>query len=281
MKIFKTLKDFLTWRDALTEMQIGFVPTMGYLHEGHFSLVKESRKNNRLTIVSIFVNPAQFAAGEDLSRYPRDFERDAEQLKKLGVDALFFPTEAEMYPVGYGTWVNDPEADTMLCGPFRPGHFRGVLTVVLKFFSLVRPASAYFGKKDYQQFFLIQKMIRDFHLNIQVVGMPTLREASGLAMSSRNSYLSAEFLVQAAYIHQTLRTLAERIRRGEKDGEVLENAGREALTKKGFRVDYLEIRNRQDLAREKMAGLDSILFAAAHLGSTRLIDNLEVSGGSL
>ncbi len=254
---------------------------MGYLHEGHFSLVRESRKNNRLTIVSIFVNPAQFAAGEDLSRYPRDFERDAEQLKKLGVDALFFPTESEMYPAGFGTWVNDPAADTMLCGPFRPGHFRGVLTVVLKFFAMVRPARAYFGKKDYQQFFLIQKMNRDFHLNIEIVGMPTLREASGLAMSSRNSYLSAEFLVQAAFIHQTRHALAERIRRGEKDSEVLEHAGREALSQKGFRVDYMEIRNRQDLAREKMAGLDSILFAAAHLGPTRLIDNLEVSGGSL
>ncbi|MBL8994677.1 MAG: pantoate--beta-alanine ligase [Spirochaetia bacterium] len=280
MKIFENLHDFRAWRST-SGNDIGFVPTMGYLHEGHFSLVRESKRNHALTVVSIFVNPTQFAAGEDLSRYPRDFAGDSSRLRDLGVDALFFPTEAEMYPPGFGTWVNDPEADAMLCGPFRPGHFRGVLTVVLKFFRLVKPKTAYFGKKDYQQFFLIKRMARDLELDVEVAGLDTIREASGLAMSSRNAYLSVEEKQQAAFIYQTLKGLKTRILAGDNDAASLEKSGREALSEKGFRVDYVEIRNRENLRREERANAESIVFAAAHLGKTRLIDNLEVGAGSL
>lgn len=281
MKVFEDFKTFRQWRDSVSSPDIGFVPTMGYLHEGHFSLVRESKKKHALTVVSIFVNPTQFAPGEDLSRYPRDFAGDAKRLRELGVDALFFPTEAGMYPPGFGTWVNDPEADAMLCGPFRPGHFRGVLTVVLKFFRLVKPKSAYFGKKDYQQFFLIKRMSRDLELDVEVVGLSTIRESSGLAMSSRNAYLSADEKEKAAFIHRTLNALKTRILSGDNDTDALEKAGHEALSQNGFRVDYVEIRSRENLQRDEQAGAQSIVFAAAHLGKTRLIDNLEVGPGSL
>jgi pantoate--beta-alanine ligase len=249
---------------------------MGYLHEGHFSLVRRSREENDLTVVTLFVNPTQFGPKEDLARYPRDFERDRANLEGLGVDALYAPDARDMYGSGGETWVVNRGSSEILCGRTRAGHFDGVLTVVLKLFQRVGPARAYFGKKDFQQFTLIRRMALELDLPVEVFGLPTIRLPSGLALSSRNTYLTPAELERAPAMHRTLTELRRlALCNGETRVDALTRWGIEALEQASFKVDYLEIRSAETLATVSVAGPGCVALTAAFLGTTRLIDNLE------
>ncbi|HSG88688.1 MAG TPA: pantoate--beta-alanine ligase [Pseudomonadales bacterium] len=259
--------------------RIAFVPTMGNLHEGHLQLVDEARRRAQRVVASIFVNPLQFGPTEDLDAYPRTLDADREALAAHGVDWLFAPTVAEMYPDGAAlqTRVTVPELADELCGASRPGHFEGVATVVTKLLNIVTPDVALFGCKDYQQLTVIRRMIRDLSMAVEVVGVPTVRAADGLALSSRNGYLSAEERERAPALYATLEDIAARIRAGERDYPALEAHGRERLAAGGLHPDYVSVRRREDLHRPTPADLALVVLAAARLGSTRLIDNLEVT----
>ena len=257
--------------------RIAFVPTMGNLHEGHLTLVRHARELAERVIVSIFVNPLQFGAGEDFDRYPRTLQRDADLLIAEGVDWLFAPSVEVMYPRPQAeqTKVLVPGISDILCGASRPGHFEGVATVVCKLFNLVRPDVALFGQKDYQQLMVIRRMVEDLAMPLQVVGVPTVREADGLAMSSRNGYLTPEERAIAPVLYRTLNDTAEGLRQG-KGSEGLERAAADALNKAGLRTDYFSIRRQADLAAAQAGDAALVILAAAWLGRTRLIDNLEV-----
>jgi pantoate--beta-alanine ligase len=254
---------------------VGFVPTMGFLHEGHLSLVRASRRENDLTVVSIFVNPSQFAPGEDLRRYPRDPRRDAAALRREGVDILFIPGDAEMYPKTFRTWVDVTELDDKLCGRSRPGHFRGVATVVLKLFHLVRPQRAYFGMKDAQQGLVIRQMIRDLDLSVRLRVLPIVRDADGLALSSRNVYLSAEERVAALALPKALRRARRLIEGGERDARALRAAMRAEISLQPLlAIDYIAVVRLDDL--EETAQIEpgnTLVAVAVRAGRTRLIDN--------
>ena len=252
-----------------------FVPTMGNLHEGHLSLVKQARLAGRPVVVSLFVNPLQFGAGEDLERYPRTLEADCALLDGHA-DIVFAPSNEEMYPVAQGFYVTPPDGlANDLCGAFRPGHFRGVATVVLKLFNLVQPAVAIFGKKDFQQLAIIRHMAMQFNLPIEIQGGETIRAEDGLALSSRNGYLSIEERQEAPRLFLTLNHLKEQLETGNRGFNSLESAGRESLEAAGWKVDYVAIR-RQDLSRPGSADRQFVVLGAAYLGKTRLIDNLEL-----
>ncbi len=255
--------------------RVGFVPTMGFLHEGHLSLVRASRRENDLTVVSIFVNPSQFAPGEDLRRYPRDPRRDAAALRREGVDILFIPGDAEMYPKTFRTWVDVTELDDKLCGRTRPGHFRGVATVVLKLFHLVRPQRAYFGMKDAQQGLVIRQMIRDLDLSVRLRVLPIVRDADGLALSSRNVYLSAEERVAALALPKALRRARRLIEGGERDARALRAAMRAEISLQPLlAIDYIAVVRLDDL--EETAQIEpgnTLVAVAVRAGRTRLIDN--------
>ncbi|HOW44617.1 MAG TPA: pantoate--beta-alanine ligase [Candidatus Aminicenantes bacterium] len=255
--------------------RVGFVPTMGCLHEGHLSLVRASRRENDVTVVSVYVNPSQFAPGEDLDRYPRDERRDAALLRREGADVLFLPADAEMYPAPYRTWVDVAGLDGKLCGRSRPGHFRGVATVVLKLLNLVRPQRAYFGQKDAQQALVIRQMVRDLHLGVRLRVLPIVRDADGLALSSRNAYLSAEERRAALALPKALRRAQARVAAGERDARALRAAmaaeiGREPL----LQVDYIAVVRLDNL--EDTAAVEpgnTLVAVAVRAGRTRLIDN--------
>jgi pantoate--beta-alanine ligase len=252
-----------------------FVPTMGNLHEGHLSLVKQARLTGRPVVVSLFVNPLQFGAGEDLERYPRTLGADCALLDGHA-DIVFAPSNEEMYPVAQGFHVTPPDGlANDLCGAFRPGHFRGVATVVLKLFNLVQPAVAIFGKKDFQQLAIIRHMATQFNLPIEIQGGETIRAEDGLALSSRNGYLSVEERREAPRLFLTLSHLKKHLEAGIRDFPALESAGRESLEAAGWKVDYVAIR-RQDLSRPGSADRQFVVLGAAYLGKTRLIDNLEL-----
>ncbi len=256
--------------------KVAFVPTMGNLHAGHMSLVERARELGQRVIVSIFINPLQFGAGEDLDAYPRTPAEDAALLEAADVDLLFLPEEPEIYPRGREgvTFVEVPGISDLLCGASRPGHFRGVATVVCKLFNIVQPDIACFGEKDFQQLAVLKRMVRELDIPVEMVGVPTLREADGLAMSSRNGYLSADERQIAPVLYQTLQEMARRLRGGESDYLLLQREGRAELEKAGFRPDYLEIRRVDDLLPPG-GGEDSlVILAAAWLGKARLIDNL-------
>jgi pantoate--beta-alanine ligase len=258
--------------------RIAFVPTMGNLHEGHLTLVRSAREQAKRVIVSIFVNPLQFGAGEDFDKYPRTLQRDAELLAAEGVDWLFAPPVAVMYPRPQAeqTQVLVPGLSDILCGASRPGHFAGVATVVCKLFNLVRPDVALFGQKDYQQLLVIRRMVEDLGMPVQVEGVATVREADGLAMSSRNGYLTSEERAVAPVLYRTLCDTAEGLRSGALPAQ-LERSAAAALDAAGLRSDYFSIRRQADLA-EPLAGDSAlVILTAAWLGQTRLIDNLEVS----
>ncbi len=255
-----------------------FVPTMGNLHAGHLALVELARRHGRPTLVSIFVNPLQFGAGEDFERYPRSLEADCRQLEAIGCDLVFAPAMQEMYPEAQTYGVQPPLADT-LCGVFRPGHFAGVCTVVLKLFNMVQPRYAVFGKKDYQQLFLLKGMVRQFNLPITLLEGETSRDGDGLALSSRNAYLSAQERARAPRLHATLQALAQRLQAGERDYAGLEREATAALASEGWRVDYVALRSQHSLLTPTATDTELVLLAAAHLGKTRLIDNLEVRLG--
>jgi pantoate--beta-alanine ligase len=256
---------------------IGFVPTMGALHEGHLSLVREARRRADVTVVSIFINPAQFGPREDLARYPRDLARDAALLEKEGVDILFHPDDAEVYPPGYRTYVEVHGLQNRLCGASRPGHFRGVATVVLKLFNIVRPDLAFFGWKDAQQLILLRRMARDLDLETELIGLPIIREPDGLAMSSRNAYLSPEERRAAAVLSRSLAEAEKAIRAGEKDAKTIAGLVRSAVAAEPLaRLDYVEVVDESDLQPLPTVAGDVLVALAVFIGPTRLIDNLRI-----
>jgi len=257
---------------------IAFVPTMGNLHQGHLALVEQAKKIATRVVVSIFVNPMQFSKGGDFDCYPRTLAQDSDALEKCGVDILFSPKTSEMYPTGSGktTRVEVPGVSDILCGAHRAGHFIGVATVVTKFFNMVQPDIAVFGKKDYQQLHIIKRMIADLAMPIKILGVDTLRESSGLAMSSRNSYLTPKEKQHAALIYQLLLDIAEKIRNGDEDHENLSLYGMKKLKESGFSPDYVEIRRRDNLEKTGQGQTNLVILIAAQLGKARLIDNLEI-----
>ncbi|HGM5583204.1 TPA: pantoate--beta-alanine ligase [Pseudomonas putida] len=256
--------------------RIAFVPTMGNLHSGHAALVTKAAQRADFVVASIFVNPLQFGAGEDLDKYPRTLAADQETLLQAGCHLLFAPTVEEMYPDGMTvqTRVSVPQLSEGLCGASRPGHFEGVATVVSKLFNMVQPDLAVFGEKDYQQLAVIRAMVRDLNMPIQIIGEPTVRADDGLALSSRNGYLSAEQRAAAPALYRTLTLLAEGIRRGRRDYAALLDEGQAQLLAAGFRADYLEVRHALTLRPAQLDDRDLVILGAAYQGSTRLIDNL-------
>ncbi|THD59663.1 pantoate--beta-alanine ligase [Phenylobacterium sp.] len=270
MKILKTIAEMRAARAGVGEL--GLVPTMGYLHEGHLSLAARARAENPTVAASIFVNPTQFGPNEDLARYPRDLPRDLSLLEAAGVDLVFTPEPAEMYPAGFDTVIEVRGVTDGLEGAVRPGHFAGVATVVAKLFNIVQPTRAYFGQKDAQQSVVIRKMVRDLDLPVQVVVAPTVRESDGLALSSRNSYLTPEQRAQATVLYRALSSAKARFDAGERDAETLRHAMREALT--GFTADYVSVADAETLQELDRLDGPAIASLAVRLGSTRLIDNL-------
>ncbi len=256
--------------------RVAFVPTMGNLHAGHMSLVARARELADRVVVSIFVNPLQFSAGEDLSTYPRTPAEDATLLEAAGVELLFLPEEAEIYPHGRDgvTFVEVPGISDLLCGASRPGHFRGVATVVAKLFNIVQPDVACFGEKDFQQLAVLRRMVVELDMPVEMVGVPTLRDPDGLAMSSRNGYLNPAERAIAPALYQTLQEMAQRLRDGESDYSLLQREGAAMLEKAGLRPDYLEIRHPDDLLPPRGGEASMVILAAAWLGRARLIDNL-------
>jgi pantoate--beta-alanine ligase len=275
MKTCRTVASLRRALAAAGKKQIGFVPTMGFLHEGHLSLVRRCRRENDVTVVSIYVNPAQFAAGEDLKRYPRDPRRDSALLKKEDVDVLYLPDDAEMYPPPYRTWVRVEELESKLCGRSRPGHFRGVTTVVLKLFNQVGPRRAYFGQKDAQQALIIRRMILDLDLGVRLRVLPIVRDADGLALSSRNVYLSAAERRAALALPRSLRRAQTLIEAGKKDSQALRAAMTAEMAREPLlTVDYIAVVRLDDL--EETARIEpgnTLVAAAVRVGTTRLIDN--------
>jgi len=257
--------------------KIGFVPTMGYLHEGHLSLIRCSKKENDITVVSIFVNPIQFGANEDFGRYPRDFERDKSLCEKENVDYIFYPSYEEMYPDGFQTYVEVAELSKGLCGDFRPGHFKGVATVVAKLFNIVCPDNVYFGKKDFQQLKVIQRMVKDLNFPVNVVGCPVVREQDGLAMSSRNKYLSDEERKSALYISKALFEAKRMFEDGITDPNLIKERVRQIISQAKHlkEIQYVEIVDSNTLKPVDKVKKSDVLAVAVYIGNTRLIDNIE------
>jgi pantoate--beta-alanine ligase len=276
-----TVKTVLELRAAVARARgegkrIAFVPTMGNLHEGHVALVEKAGQRADFVVASIFVNPLQFGPNEDLAKYPRTLAADQEKLVAAGCHLLFHPDVEEMYPHGQDgqTRVSVPGVSEGLCGVSRPGHFEGVATVVTKLFNMVQPDLAVFGQKDFQQLAVIRTLVRDLNMPIQIIGEPTVRAEDGLALSSRNGYLSAEQRAAAPALYRTLQQLAEAIRNGERDFAALVQRGQAELIQAGLRPDYLEIREATSLRPAQADDSELVILGAAYLGNTRLIDNL-------
>jgi pantoate--beta-alanine ligase len=263
----------IAWRRAGDD--IGLVPTMGALHAGHDSLVSRARRENQRVIVSVFVNPAQFTPDEDFEKYPRPFEQDRARLEALGVDAIFHPLVDQIYPAAFKTWVDPGPLGDVLEGKSRPGHFGGVLTVVLKLFNLSQPKRAYFGQKDFQQVVLVRQLVRDLVLPVRIVVVPTVREPDGLAMSSRNAYLDPAQRQLAPILRQALTEAAQAFTAGETRTAELERLTTDRLAvAPGVAIDYVALVDETTLTRPQQASPGSVLAVAVKLGSTRLIDNV-------
>ena len=259
--------------------RLGFVPTMGALHEGHLSLVRAARASCDVVAASIFVNPTQFGPKEDLAKYPRSFDRDCELLERERVEFLFAPSVEEMYPPGAVTWVTVEELSSKLDGLSRPGHFRGVTTVVSKLFHIVDPDLAFFGQKDAAQLAVIRRMVRDLNLPVQIVACPIVREPDGLAMSSRNAYLDPEQRQQALVLHRSLMRVGQLVDEGERNAAKLLEAGRAEFSREPLvRLDYFEIVNPDTLDSVADVSGGELAAVAAYVGSTRLIDNIVLRG---
>ena len=258
---------------------VGFVPTMGNLHDGHLKLVKKAKAHNDNVVVSIFVNPMQFGANEDLDAYPRTIEEDKAKLISVGADAVFLPSVAEMYPAGLDaqTFVEVPGISDSHCGASRPGHFRGVATVVTKLFNMVQPDDAFFGEKDFQQLQVIRALARDLSMAVTIHGVPTEREASGLAMSSRNGYLSKEEKATASAIYEEMQRVKAGIEGGNIDFSELEDAMVANLEAKGFKKDYCQVVNASTFKAATANDKELVLLVAMFMGKTRLIDNLQIT----
>ncbi|MZP29343.1 pantoate--beta-alanine ligase [Heliobacterium undosum] len=279
MRLIESIREMTAWsKEQVREGRtVGFVPTMGYLHEGHLTLMRRAREACDRVVVSIFVNPLQFGAGEDYEEYPRDLTRDSRLAESAGVDVLFAPAVREMYPKGYHTFVDVERLTEGLCGASRPGHFRGVTTVVCKLFNIVRPDVAYFGQKDAQQLAIIRRMTEDLNLPVSVVGVPIVREADGLAMSSRNVYLSPEERQAALVLSKALARARDLVESGERDAARLRQTITETITAEPLAaIDYVSIvDNRFIQPVDTLAG-DCLIALAVRIGKTRLIDNMVV-----
>ena len=279
MKIISSIDDL---RDQLRgQLRTAFVPTMGNLHDGHLSLIRLAKRHGDPIVASIFVNRLQFGPNEDFDKYPRTFAADVEKLQKEGVYVLFAPTEKDLYPEPQEFRVRPPEAlGDMLEGEFRPGFFAGVTTVVLKLFSCVQPSVAVFGKKDYQQLMIVRKMTKQFALPTEIIAAETYRAEDGLALSSRNMYLSPSERLEAPRLYQALQSVADQVRGGQHDLHAIEQQAMTALHANGWQPDYLSVRRRADLQPPQADDLQQnaplVVLTAARLGSTRLIDNLEI-----
>jgi len=281
MQIIQTVTEL---RKALkTEPRIALVPTMGNLHAGHIHLVEIAKQHAQCVVVSIFVNPLQFGPNEDLANYPRTLDADCEKLKAAGADIVFTPAVNEMYPdfnaatndLGQTMTINPPPIANELCGAARPGHFGGVATIVMKLFNMVMPQVAVFGKKDYQQLFIIRELVKQFNLPIQIIAGDTVRESSGLAMSSRNGYLTQAQKTGAAGLNQCLKQVVTQIQQGNTDFAALEKSATHTLNDNGWLVDYISVRSACTLAIATAKDAQLVILAAAKLGNTRLIDNIE------
>lgn len=258
--------------------KIALVPTMGALHEGHLSIVKKAKKDADVVVVSIFVNPTQFGANEDLSKYPRTFKEDKEALESLGVDAIFLPTEAMMYPPNYNTFVTVQNISNILCGITRPTHFRGVATVVLKLFNIIKPDIAYFGEKDYQQSVIIKTLVSDLNLDVIIKTVPIVREKSGLALSSRNLYLNEREREDAPMIQQALKKAKESFKSGEitNTATLIEEIKKYLSNGKTLMLDYVDVVDSETLSHLDTATKHSHILIACYCGKTRLIDNISL-----
>lgn len=276
MEIITTVKEMqeLALAARSQGQTIGFVPTMGFLHQGHLSLMDAGRQRCDLLVLSIFVNPTQFGQGEDFDSYPRDLTRDAELAQSAGVDLIFAPTADQMYPHGYATTIHIDGLTDNLCGASRPGHFDGVTTVVSKLFNIVQPHQAFFGMKDFQQLAVIQQLVRDLNMAVQVVGMPIVRESDGLAMSSRNTNLTAEQRQQGVSLIDTIRQLIARAKSGELSAaQLIDHARQRIESEADVQIDYIQICHDQTLADMDTVDEHAVVLLAVRFGAVRLIDN--------
>jgi len=256
--------------------KIGFVPTMGYFHQGHLSLVAEANKQCEITVVSIFVNPSQFGPNEDFESYPRDMQRDLELLSKYKVDYVFSPNPEQMYPQDYRTWVEVEGLSSILCGASRPGHFRGVATIVLKLMHIVNPKLMFMGMKDYQQIIVLEKMIEDLNLETKIVRCPIVREPDGLAMSSRNSYLTPDERQRATCLIKALKNAQQMVNEGYLDSSILISEAENIIKQSDGRIDYIKIVDGSTLQELPEVRSSSRMMLAVYIGNTRLIDNIEL-----
>lgn len=277
MLIIETVKEMQQTARTLRRegKKIGFVPTMGYLHEGHLALVRKARELSDIVVVSIFVNPAQFGPSEDLDKYPRDMDRDKNLLKQEKTDIIFFPDKKEMYPDQYFTYIQVRELEDRLCGLSRKGHFVGVATIVAKLFNIVKPHYAVFGQKDYQQLKIIERMAKDLNMDLEIVPLPTVREKGGLAMSSRNTYLSPEEREKGLLIHASMKKAEELFKGGERDAAVLRKETEKILSSRdGIDIEYVSISDAETLKElVHIPNNKAVLAIACRVGKTRLIDN--------
>lgn len=274
IKIIKTIDEMISWSNQFKfKKKIGFVPTMGYLHDGHLSLVKSAKENCDLIVVSIYVNPTQFGVNEDLSTYPRNFDRDISLLEQLEVDVVFFPDDNQMYPKPYRTWVVTEEITNILCGKSRPTHFKGVTTIVSKLINIVNPDCVFMGEKDYQQLTVLKQMVKDLNIRTEIIGCAIVREKDGLAMSSRNKYLEGIERQNALCLSSSLVLGQNMVKSGEKSiHKIIESIKQNILNHSG-KIDYVEILDERNLNFTNEINEFSRLFLAVYIGKTRLIDN--------
>jgi pantoate--beta-alanine ligase len=276
MRVIESIKEMQSHCESLrlSGKRISFVPTMGYFHEGHLSLMREARMTADHVVVSIYVNPTQFGPKEDFSKYPRDFDRDAAMAKSVGVDVIFFPSNQDMYPGGYQTYVDVEQVTKNLCGMSRPGHFRGVTTICCKLFNIVKPHSAIFGKKDFQQLAAIKRMVADLNLDLEIVGLPTYRELDGLAMSSRNVYLSKEERSSALALVGALKLAQKLYAEGERNAVKIIKQAEKLIENEPFtNIDYIKICDTATLEDVNEIKNEVVMALAVKVGKTRLIDN--------
>jgi pantoate--beta-alanine ligase len=275
-KIINSINEMQSYSETIRMQgkRLAFVPTMGYFHKGHLNLMREAKKMADYLVVSIYVNPTQFGPKEDLSKYPRDFNRDLMMAESVNVDVIFYPADKEMYPENYQTYVNVEEVTKNLCGLSRPGHFRGVTTVCAKLFNIVKPHVAVFGRKDFQQFIAVKRMVADLNLDLQIVGLPTVRETDGLAMSSRNVYLKENEKPSALTLVASLKLAQKLYEGGERNASVLINKTKKLITNAPYTdIDYIKICNTKTLTDiDEIAG-EAVIALAVKVGKTRLIDN--------
>lgn len=274
MRVVETIAEMQKIRSQITGT-VGFVPTMGFLHDGHLELVRRSKAGNDITAVSIFVNPTQFGPKEDFAKYPRDTPRDLALLEKVGTDYVFMPAPPDMYPPNFNSWVDVQQVTDRLEGAARPGHFRGVATVVAKLFNVVQPTRAYFGQKDAQQCVVIRKMVRDLNMPLEMIIIPTVREPDGLAMSSRNVYLTPEMRQQAPVLYRSLQLAKTLWKLGEKDADKILAAMTALIQKQPLaQIEYIDFADTDTLAEIETIGKSALISMVVRFGNTRLLDNI-------